>query len=223
VRPGLRLALALCALALQPLCAGGASDAPASVPMIVMWRQLDALARWSGPLIVVLGLIPLLAGWRLIRWSMAISSAGIAGGTVLALTLPAWGAYLAWTAALAALVICGLAGFFLYQALIAVQGAALCAALLMTLVLHYAPDHQQLALLVGGLGALCGGVLGWRVAPLLGIVETVALGALIVLDGMTILIGVESEAELLALTALVLPLTILPGLYVQLRALRRGE
>jgi hypothetical protein len=223
VRPGLRCAVALIAFALQPLCAADAGDAPASVPLIALWRQLDTLPRWSGPLIVACGLIPLLAGWRLIRWSMALSSAGIAGGTVLAIALPAWGATLAWTAALAALVICGLAGFFLYQALIAVQGAALCACAAAALVLACAPGQQLAALLAGGLGALCGGVLGWRVAPLLGIVETVLSGALLVLDGMTILIGVESDAELLALTALVLPLTILPGLYVQLRAHRRGE
>jgi hypothetical protein len=223
VRPDLGLALALIALAVQPQGAGESAATPASVPLIALWRQLDTLPPWSGPLIVVLGLIPLLAGWRMIRWSMAISSAGIAGGTVLAVALPAWGATLAWTAAVSALVICGLAGFFLYQALIAVQGAALCAAGLIPLVLCYAPGHQQAALIVGGLGALCGGVLGWRAAPLLGIVETVLLGAFIVLDGMTILVGVESDAELLSLTALVLPLTILPGLYVQLRAHRRGE
>ncbi len=219
----MRLALALSVLALQPLCAADAGDAHVSVPLIMLWRQLDTLPRWSGPLIIVLGLIPLLAGWRLIRWSMAISSAGIAGGTVLAVVYPAWGATLAWTAAVSAMVICGLAGFFLYQALIAVQGAALCAAVAVALVSAWAPGHQLPALLLGGLGALCGGVLGWRVAPLLGIVETVLTGTLLVLDGMTLLIGVESDAELLALTALVLPLTILPGLFVQLRAHRRGE
>jgi hypothetical protein len=226
VRAGLRPALALSVLALMPLTQLWPAEAgagPASVPLIALWRQLDTLPRWSGPLIIVLGMIPLLAGWRLIRWSMAISSAGIAGGTVLALALPEWGAALAWTAALAALVICALAGFFLYQALIAVQGAALCAAALIAVALHLAPGQQLAALLAGCCGALCGGVLGWRVAPLLGIIETVSAGALMVLDGMTILIGVESDAELLSLSALVLPLTILPGFYVQLRAWRRGE
>jgi hypothetical protein len=44
-----------------------------------------------------------------------------------------------------------------------------------------------------------------------------------VLDGMTILVGVESDAELLALTAAVVPLTLLPGFFVQLRAHRRSE
>ena len=222
----LALALALGAFALQPLCAadaGAAGAAAQSVPLIVLWRQLDSLPRWSGPLIALLGLIPLLAGWQLIRWSMAISSAGIAGGAVLALGLPAWGAALAWTAAASAMVICGLAGFFLYQALIAVQGAALCAAAAIPLALACAPGQPSAAPLAGGLAALCGGVLGWKVAPLLGIVETVLTGALLVLDGMTIVVGVESDAELLALSALVLPLTILPGLYVQLRAHRRGE
>jgi hypothetical protein len=223
VRAAPLLALALGVIALQPLGADDAGQAGQSVPLIVLWRQLDTLPRWSGPLIVLLGLIPLLAGWRLIRWSMAISSAGIAGGAVLSVALPAWGPALAWTAAACALVICGLAGFFLYQALIAVQGAALGAALAVPLVLAWAPGQPAAALLAGGLAALCGGVLGWKAAPLLAIVETVLTGALLVLDGMTIVIGVESDAELLALTALVLPLTILPGLYVQCRAQRRGE
>jgi hypothetical protein len=219
----LALALALGALPLQPLSAADAGAASQSVPLIVVWRQLDSAPRWSGPLIVLLGLIPLLAGWRLIRWSMAISSAGIAGGAVLAFCLPAWGAALAWTAAASALVICGLAGFFLYQALIAVQGAALFAAVAIPLALAFAPGQPPAALIAGGLAALCGGVLGWKVAPLLGIVETVLSGALLVLDGMTIVVGVESDAELLALSALVLPLTILPGLLVQCRAHRRGD
>ncbi len=222
------LALALAVLACAPLCAaeaaqpGGAADLGAML-LSALARQLDLFPRWSGAVLVLLGMFPLLLGWKLIRWSMALTCAGIALGAVLAQTLAAWGPALAWTAALALTVICGLAGFFLYQAAVALQGALAGAALLTALAGQLAGGHDGLILAAGILGALIGGLIGWKLAPLLGIIETVVLGSLVVLDGMSLVVGVESATELRMLTALVLPITLLPGFIVQLRALRRGD
>lgn len=215
------LILALGALLAATLSADEAGADPPIVARMSAWWQLHGAPRWSGPLLILLGAIPLFYGWRLIRWSMALVAAGVSSGAVLSVTLPVWDASLAWTAAIAAAIICGVLGFFLYQALVAIQLGACAAYALAALVLWCIPHFQVGALVLGLIGALVGGVIGWRVAPLLGIIETVLYGAGMMIEGMAILIGVESDAEFLLLATIVSAVTILAGMIVQLRSLRR--
>lgn len=208
------------------LCGAETADPTAPVaaaPHVDAWWHPAGTPRWCGPLTAAIGLIPLFYGWRLIRWSMALAVAGVSSGVVIAETLPVWDASLAWTAAVATAIIGGALGFFLYQAVVALQLAALLASALVQLVLWYIPHFTLGALVIGAIGAAIGGIIGWRLAPMLGIIETVVFGVFLVIEGMAILIGVESESEFLLLVGVVTVVTIVPGVIVQLRAHRRGE
>jgi len=217
------LGMALCLLASAALCGVDAGGLAVPTPHADAMRHWEAAPRWCGPLIAAAGSIPLFYGWRLIRWSMALAAAGVASGAVLSLTLPVWDASLAWTAACASAIICGVLGFFLYQALIAIQLAICLGLILSTLVLWCIPHFTTGALAMGAVGALVGGIIGWRIAPLLGIFETVVYGVLLVIEGMAILIRVDSDGELLLLAGVVAVVTVIPGVLVQLRAHRREE
>jgi hypothetical protein len=215
------LALAAVAVAAEP---GAVPDpGPAASPLPLDERLAQAIAglqrypRWCGPLLALLGLVPLFHGWRLIRWTMAVCSAAVAGGAVLAFAMPGFDPALAWTAAVSAAIIAGLLGFFLYQALVAMQGALLGFLALSVLAGQLLPQHQGVAIAAGVLGGALGFLLGWRVAPYLGIVESVTYAYAMILAGMLILCRTPPGGEALVLALIVAVVTVVPGLVVQVR------
>lgn len=179
---------------------------------------LHAYPHWTGPVVAALGLIPLFYGWQLIRWTMAICAAAMTGGAVLAFAMPAWDPTLAWTMAVSMAIIAGLLGYFLFQALVAVQGALIAFVLAALIVGVIAPNAQTVSLVLALLAAAVGFLLGWRLAPYLGIVESVLYAYLMILAGMIVLCRPDpgSEAWLLALAVGLV--TVVPGMFVQLRA-----
>ena len=237
---GVLLALAaLAALAGAPLGAGeavaaapaGAPPAPAAGAPLPsgpeLWQWLNAQPAWLGPVLVLVGLVPLFAGWRLIRWTTAVLAAGVVGGAVMARCDGLLEPGMAWTAAVSAALLAGVLGAWLYQAGVAVQGgvlgfmlfAALAGAAL-GVVPHPGTTNGAIAFVLGVLGFVLGVGLGWKAAPAIGIIQTVLYGALLCQLGILILTHPESAQLplILGITALV---TVVPGVIVQWRDLRR--
>ena len=229
----------LAALSAAPLGAGEAAvaAAPAVVPPapaaaalptgpdILQW--LNAQPAWLGPVLVLVGMVPLFAGWRLIRWTTAVLAAGVVGGAVMARCDGLLEPGMAWTAAASAALLAGVIGAWLYQAGVAVQGGVLGFVLFAALagaalgvVPHPGTTNGAIAFVLGVLGFVLGVGLGWKAAPAIGIIQTVLYGALLCQLGILILTHPE-RAQLpliLGITALV---TVVPGVIVQWRDLKR--
>jgi hypothetical protein len=202
---------------------GSAPTPAAPLPLFPLHDQADqlkTLPRLAGLITLFFAIIPLFFGWKLIRWIMALNTAAIVGAAVLSACLPSWEPALAWTAAISAGLIGGLAGWFLYQALIAIQGALLGGVILVAAAQTIAPNSTALAIILGVLGAVLGLVLGWRAAPYLGIIVSVLTGAGLAAAGMITLCRPDDGTQLVLLMILTAVATILPGLVVQVRQLR---
>jgi MFS family permease len=227
-----RVAIVVVVLSLMAILvgAGASPTGPAPIPTASLpgqvltlhdqTEQLKTLPRAVGLITLFLAIFPLFFGWKLIRWVMALNTAAIIGTAVLSACLPAWSPALAWTAAISAGLIGGVAGWFLYQALIAIQGALLGGVILVAAAQTIAPSLAVLAIILGVLGAVLGLVLGWRAAPYLGIIVSVLTGAGLAMAGMITLCRPDHGTQQLLLMILTAIVTILPGLVVQLRQLR---
>jgi hypothetical protein len=182
---------------------------------------LDAQPVWVGVLLIAGSLLPLLAGWRLIRWTTMLVSAGVVLGAVLFWSEPYLGRGLAWLAALACSVLAGALGWFLYPAIAAVQACALAASLTIGGLLALLPGWPALAYGLGcGVGAVAG-LIGWRLAGLAAIVQTILVGYAGVLMGMLVLCRPASPGTGLLLALVVALITIPAGAWTQGRAWRR--
>jgi hypothetical protein len=232
---------ALAALIGAPLSAGEpAATAVTAAPVVAppaaaaplpsapeLWQWLNAQPAWLGPVLVLVGMVPLFAGWRLIRWTTAVIAAGVVGGAVMAKCDGLLEPGMAWTAAVSAALLAGVLGAWLYQAGVAAQGGVLGFVLFAALagaalgaVPHPGTTGGAIAFVLGVLGFVLGVGLGWKAAPALGIVQTVLYGALLCQAGILVLTRPESAQVplILGITALV---TVVPGVIVQWRDLRR--
>ncbi len=209
-----------------PAVAPPAAAAPLPSPPEV-WQWLNAQPAWLGPVLVLVGMVPLFAGWRLIRWTTAVLTAGVVGGAVMAKCDGLLEPGVAWTAAVSAALLAGVLGAWLYQAVVAAQGGLLGFVLFAALagaalgaVPHPGTTGGAIAFVLGVLGFVLGVGLGWKAAPALGILQTVLYGALLCQAGIIVLTRPESAQVplILGITALV---TVVPGVIVQWRDLRR--
>jgi len=184
---------------------------------------LSEQPAWVGVLLIAGSLLPLLAGWRLIRWTTMLVTTGAIIGIVVF-----WGqshlpTMWLWITALSCGVLGGALGWFLYPLISALQSCILAGGLTIAALLAAVPTVPALAYGLGcGVGVIAG-IIGWRTAALSAIIQTVLLGYLGVFTGMAIVCRAASQGEGLLL-ALVVALIALPaGALVQWRARRREQ
>jgi hypothetical protein len=198
---------------------GGAAQAATLMAMPALSEQ----PAWIGVLLIAASLLPLLAGWRLIRWTTMLLSAGAVIGAVLFWAEPHLPRTWAWITAVSCGVLGGALGWFAYPFLAALQACVLAGALTVTGLLAALPTMPALAYGLGcGVGAVAG-VIGWRTAATAAILQTVLIGYAGVLLGMTIVCQPATLGERLALSGVVALITLPAGALVQWRARRREQ
>ena len=185
-------------------------------------QHVIAASPWLGMFVILMALIPLLIGWRLIRWTTALISCGITIGTVLFFAHDHWTAALAWTMALSCGVFGGALGWFLYPLISAVQSAVLAATFTFVGMQMMAPTMPAL-----WYGIACGmgvtaAMIGWETAAISAIFHTVMIGYLGVLEGMVIICKPTTINELLLLAVVVGGIVIPIGALIQWRAHQRS-
>lgn len=178
---------------------------------------------WLGVLLIAGSLLPLLAGWRLIRWTTMLVTAGIVIGAVLFWAGPHLPPSWAWITALSCGVLGGALGWWAYPLFAALQACALAAGLIVSTLLAAWPTLPAVAYGLGCGGGAVAGIIGWRTAALGAIVQTVLLGYAGVLVGMAIVCRPASPGETLVLAMLVALITLPAGAVVQWRARRREQ
>jgi len=184
---------------------------------------LSEQPTWVGVLLIAGSLVPLLMGWRLIRWITMLLSAGVVIGAVLFWTQGHVSTPWAWIIAASCGVLGGVLGWFVYPLVSALQSCALAGGLTIAALLAALPALPALAYGLGcGVGAVAG-IIGWRTAAISAIIQTVLLGYLGVLTGMIILTRPTSEGECLVLAVVVALITLPTGAWVQWRARRREQ
>lgn len=183
---------------------------------------LRAQPQLVGIALALLGFIPLLVGWSLVRWASALLTGALTAAVVLVCCHGVLAPPLQWTAALSAGILLGFAGFFLVQVVIGLQIGVLAGLLTWTALGHAWPTLPLVALGAGVLAAAVGAVIGWWAAPFLVIAQCVLNGFLVILAGMIAIVKpVDAEVAWLALVVAVI--TVIPGLMVQLRAHARAQ
>lgn len=175
-----------------------------------------------GVALVLFGLIPLFLGWSLVRWTSAILTGALTVAVVLVCSHGRLDTTMMWSAALAAGVLMGFAGYFLVQVVIGLQLGVLAGFLVWTGITQALPGHPLLALAAGVLATAVGAVVGWWAAPYLVIAQCVLDGFLVILAGMIAVVK-PTNSELTWLALVVAAITIIPGLAVQLRAHAREK
>lgn len=184
---------------------------------------LSEQPAWIGVLLIAGSLLPLLAGWRLIRWTTMLLTAGAVVGAVLFWVEPHLPRMWMWITALSCGVLGGALGWFAYPFLAAIQACALAGALTITGLLAAMPTVPALAYGLGcGVGAVAG-IIGWRTAATAAIIQTVLIGYAGVLLGMAIICRPATTGEGLALAVAVALITVPAGALVQWRARRREQ
>lgn len=199
------------------LAAVSGDPAPSVPPDDDLLAILRAQPQVVGIALALLGFIPLLVGWSLVRWASALLTGALTVAVVVVCCHGRMDSALVWTAALSAGALMGFVGFFLVQAIVAVQVAAMAGTLVLTGMQHSLPTMPMLTLIAVVLTGALGAVVGWRTAPYLVIAQCVLNGFLVILAGMIVIVK-PTGAELGWLALAVAVITILPGLLVQLRA-----
>ncbi|HEX3134095.1 MAG TPA: hypothetical protein VHX44_11005 [Planctomycetota bacterium] len=184
---------------------------------------LSEQPAWIGVLLIAGSFLPLLMGWRLIRWTTMLLSTGVVIGVVLFLAFGHLPTLWAWVTAVSCGVLAGAVGWFLYPLIAGVQSCVLAAGMTILALQHALPSLPALAYGLGcGVGTVAG-ILGWRAAAASAIIQTVLLGYLGVAVGMAILCRPASQGEGLVLAAVVALVTMPAGAWVQWRAHRREQ
>lgn len=182
---------------------------------------LSEQPAWVGVLLIAGSFLPLLMGWRLIRWTTMLLSAGVVIGMVLFFTQGHLPTMWAWITALSCGVIGGALGWFAYPLISALQSCALAGGMTIVALLAALPGIPALAYGLGCGVAAVAGIIGWRTAALSAIIQTVLLGYLGVFIGVEILCRPATQGERLVLALIVAAITIPAGSWVQWRARRR--
>jgi hypothetical protein len=185
-------------------------------------QHVGASSPWLGIFVIVMGLFPLLMGWRLIRWTTALISCGITIGAVLFMTHDHWSAALAWTMALSCGVFGGALGWFLYPLISAVQSAVFASVFTFVAMQMLTPTMPALWYgLACGMGVTAA-MIGWKTAAISAIFHTVLIGYLGVLDGMVIICKPTTMHEFLLLSFVIGGIVIPIGALIQWRAHQRS-
>lgn len=184
---------------------------------------LSEQPAWIGVLLIAGSLLPLLAGWRLIRWTTMLLTAGAVIGAVLFWAEPHLPRMWAWITALSCGVLGGALGWFAYPFLAALQACVLAGALTIIGMLAILPGVPALAYGLGcGVGVVAG-IIGWLTAAVGAIIQTVLIGYAGILLGMAIVCRPASTGEGLVLALVVALITLPAGALVQWRARRREQ
>lgn len=182
---------------------------------------LSEQPAWVGVLLIAGSFLPLLMGWRLIRWTTMLLSAGVVIGGVLFLAQGHLPTLWAWVTAVSCGVIGGALGWFAYPLISALQSCALAGGMTIVALLAAVPAVPALAYGLGcGVGVVAG-IVGWQTAAVSAILQTVLLGYLGVFTGMAILCRPASQGEGLLFAAIVAVIAIPAGAWVQWRARKR--
>lgn len=176
---------------------------------------------WLGVLFIAGSLLPLLMGWRLIRWTTMLFTAGVVIGVVLFLAQGHLPTMWAWITALSCGVIGGALGWFAYPLISAMNAGILAAGMTIAALLAAVPGAPALAYGLGCGAGVVAAFIGWRTAALLAIIQTVLIGYVGILTGMVILCRPASQGEGLLLALVVGVITIPTGAWVQWRARKR--
>lgn len=184
---------------------------------------LTAQEPWVGVVLVAGSLLPLLMGWRLIRWTTMLVSAGAVIGAVLFWTQGHLPTLWAWITALSCGVLGGALGWFLYPLLSALQASALAGGLTVSGLLAVVPTVPGVAYGLGCGVAVVAGIIGWQTAAISAILQSVLLGFLGVFAGMVIICQPASEGEVLVLAMVTAVITLPAGAWVQWRARLREQ
>ncbi|MBA3698373.1 MAG: hypothetical protein H0W78_05940 [Planctomycetes bacterium] len=182
---------------------------------------LSSEPAWVGVLFIAGSFLPLLMGWRLIRWTTMLFTAGLVIGAVLFLTQGHLPTMWAWITALSCGVLGGVLGWFAYPFLAALQACVLAAGITIGALLSALPGLPAVAYGVGCGAGVVAAYIGWHTAAIGAIIQTVLLGYLGMLTGMAILCQPVSQGEGLVLALVVGLITIPAGAWVQWRARRR--
>jgi hypothetical protein len=127
----------------------------------------------------------------------------------------------AWITAACVGVLAGFLGWFLFLIVFTVQLAALGWAVGYHTLQYTSPQIPIAAFAAGCVCALIAGAIGWRLAPIAAIIQTVLFGFVGILAGMIILCQPVNTGERLLLALLVAIITIPAGTWVQWRAHKR--
>ncbi len=206
------------------LCTGTWTCAAAAEPQAIQ-PLVDLLSepRWFGVLTIAVALFPLLLGWWLIRWSTALTTAGMVGATVLFMLHGRLAVEWTWTAVLCCAALAGVLGWFLYPLLFALQMAVIAGGMTYGALKTALPTLPSVAVISAVVVALIAGLIGLRLAPWAAIAQTVFIGFAGVLMGMAVLCRPQGTGEQLVLAILVGLITIPLGAWVQARAHRRAQ
>ena len=186
-------------------------------------QHVIAASPWLGMFVILMALIPLLMGWRLIRWTTALISCGITIGAVLFMAHDHWSTALAWTMALSCGVFGAALGWFLYPLISAVQSAVFAAAFTFVAMQVLTPTMPALWYgLACGMGVTAA-MIGWKTAAISAIFHTVLIGYLGVLTGMVIICQPTTSGELIMLAVAVGAVVIPIGSVIQWRAHQHAQ
>ncbi len=176
-----------------------------------------------GILLILISLPILLVGWWLIRWFSALTTAGALGAAVLFTLIDRTAIHWAWTAAICVGILGGFFGWFLFSLIFTTQLMSLGWFVGFHLLQFATPQFPHAALIAGGIGAVFGGLLGWRLAPIAAIIQTVIIGFIGIAAGMLILCQPINFGECLLLSLLVGLITIPAGAWVQWRSHQKPD
>jgi len=179
------------------------------------WQQQPSA---YGIALILISLPILLVGWWLIRWFSALSTAGAVGAAVLFTMIDRTAVNWAWTAAISVGILAGFFGWFLFSLIFAAQLVGLGWIVGFHVLQSAAPNFPLAAFIAGGISALIGGILGWRLAPIAAIIQTVFIGFIGIAAGMLILCQPINLGERILLTVLVGIITVPAGSLVQWRS-----
>lgn len=225
MRVGALLVVAGVLLAAEPPAQRPAPDVLAAVmPQLRQWQaQLMAMPRLAGLAMILAAGLPLFFGWTLMRLCSAATMAAIAGLATWQVLEPQVTSTVLWGSVGFAVLLAGVLGWFLYQILIALKGAALIGMLFFALAQQLTPPTLQapwFQVVLGAsavAGSAIGAVMGWRLAPWVAIIETVLLGTVMAAAGVVTLAKPGGDTQILLVMAFT-ALTALPaGLFVQAR------
>lgn len=189
-----------------------------------LWQQqLLAMPRTAGFALFLAAGLPLFFGWTLVRMCSAATMAAAAGLVLWQVLAPQVTSAVLWGSVAVAALLAGVVGWFLYQILLALRGAALIGLLFFSLAQQLMPaalgqPWPQVVLGASAIaGATMGAVIGWRLAPWVAIIETTLIGTLLMASGIIALAKPGGDSQTLLVIGLTALAAVPAGLIVQAR------
>jgi len=180
--------------AAEPEEASGDSAGAREKAVLVFLESHNLLA---GTILLLTGLVPLFFGWRLIRFLYFVMGAVLGGGLIFAFTVSASLApVLVVLLTINGALLWGFVMSYLHHVQVALSGGLFVAAVFAAP--GVAMGAPAMGAGMGVLGLAVGLILGWCLAPLLGILQTALFGAVLMGAGAYVLLmNVSPDAGLL--------------------------